>query len=1099
MHLSKNGIVHQMSCPKTPEQNGVVERKHRHVVEHGLALLFHANVPKKYWVDAFMTSITPACEYLGVDVFLVSENMQRTSLNPNPCLVFSLVTVKNTKDTAADEGDLATFTDWVQATQNDLAVSCGHELFTRTQMMSPDPRNLDSNLINPNPLALQSEPILDPPALEDEQNPNLFTSPPPCHDQSKSAIEPESIVPNISEDTNHSSPQTSNSNTDPTPITNPLPTPSTNPHQMITRAKNQIFKPNPNMADPSLFVSKSNSGVLILLLYVDDIIVTGDSTSQIESIIEILSRKFAMKDLGPLHYFLGIEVHHTSDGLLLTQSSSTTVVGRYPYPCQINVANFVSLRLTETNYLLWRTQILSLIESQDVLGFVDGGEPMPSRYLQNSSEKAEKEKALNPDFQAWVKTDRLVKAWITSTLSEEVLGLAVGLVTSREVWDALHTSFAQDSQTREFELNCSLQSLTKDGRTISEYIRSFKTICDELNAIGKPVSDKNKVFQLLHGLGPKYDNFTTTMLKPPMPSFTDLIPMLHNHELRNKKIFKEEPVHTMAFVGHQQNGGGPRFNGGRNRNWNQRGNTQNGQYQNFSSKGKGFIQTSPQVGPRKPHVTTESPQGKSKPQENRRGGAIICQICDKGGHDALHCWQRFNHAYQPHEVPQALAAMTLESPIDEDWLPDTGATSHMTGNRDKLFNLTSYTGRDYVMVGNGEKLKITHIGDAQLPAKHNDILLHDVLLVPDIKKNLLSVSQLTSDLPCHFEFTSDGFVVKDQKTNQVMARGNRKGGLYVLDGTEKQALFSARFRTTSEDVWHQRLGHPQAKVVSYLNNKNMIKITPACEYLGVDVFLVSENMQRTSLNPNPCLVFSLVTVKNTKDTAADEGDLATFTDWVQATQNDLAVSCGHELFTRTQMMSPDPRNLDSNLINPNPLALQSEPILDPPALEDEQNPNLFTSPPPCHDQSKSAIEPESIVPNISEDTNHSSPQTSNSNTDPTPITNPLPTPSTNPHQMITRAKNQIFKPNPNMADPSLFVSKSNSGVLILLLYVDDIIVTGDSTSQIESIIEILSRKFAMKDLGPLHYFLGIEVHHTSDGLLLTQTIHCSLSSHEENS
>lgn len=148
----------------------------------------------------------------------------------------------------------------------------------------------------------------------------------------------------------------------------------------------------------------------------------------------------------------------------------------------------------------------------------------------------------------------------------------------------------------------------------------------------------------------------------------------------------------------------------------------------------------------------------------------------------------------------------------------------MTGNRDKLFNLTSYTGRDYVMVGNGEKLKITHIGDAQLPAKHNDILLHDVLLVPDIKKNLLSVSQLTSDLPCYFEFTSDGFVVKEQKTNQVMAKGNKKGGLYVLDGTEKQALFSARFRTTSEDVRHQQLGHPQAKVVSYLNNKNMIKV-----------------------------------------------------------------------------------------------------------------------------------------------------------------------------------------------------------------------------------------------------------------------------------
>lgn len=55
--LKNNGIVHRISCPYTSEQNSIVERKHHHVVEYGLALLAHSQLPNKYWVDAFHTAI----------------------------------------------------------------------------------------------------------------------------------------------------------------------------------------------------------------------------------------------------------------------------------------------------------------------------------------------------------------------------------------------------------------------------------------------------------------------------------------------------------------------------------------------------------------------------------------------------------------------------------------------------------------------------------------------------------------------------------------------------------------------------------------------------------------------------------------------------------------------------------------------------------------------------------------------------------------------------------------------------------------------------------------------------------------------------------
>jgi hypothetical protein len=55
--LSQNGILHRVTCPYTSQQNGVAERKHRHVLEVGLTLLAQSGLSPKYWVDSFLTAI----------------------------------------------------------------------------------------------------------------------------------------------------------------------------------------------------------------------------------------------------------------------------------------------------------------------------------------------------------------------------------------------------------------------------------------------------------------------------------------------------------------------------------------------------------------------------------------------------------------------------------------------------------------------------------------------------------------------------------------------------------------------------------------------------------------------------------------------------------------------------------------------------------------------------------------------------------------------------------------------------------------------------------------------------------------------------------
>jgi hypothetical protein len=62
-----------------------------------------------------------------------------------------------------------------------------------------------------------------------------------------------------------------------------------------------------------------NHDICYLLVYVDDILLTGSNSSLLQSLITLLSSEFKLRDLGSAHYFLGIEVTPTNMGLMLTQ------------------------------------------------------------------------------------------------------------------------------------------------------------------------------------------------------------------------------------------------------------------------------------------------------------------------------------------------------------------------------------------------------------------------------------------------------------------------------------------------------------------------------------------------------------------------------------------------------------------------------------------------------------------------------------------------------------------------------------------------------------------------------------------------------------
>jgi hypothetical protein len=129
-------------------------------------------------------------------------------------------------------------------------------------------------------------------------------------------------------------------------------------------------------------------------------------------------------------------------------SSTVFNASALPTPTQL-------IKLTDTSYLLWTSQLVPILKTHDLMGIVNGSNPCPPEFLLD----VEGMLVSNPAYFVCVKTDQFILSWINLNLSESVLSTIYGLHTSRQVWISLATQYASKSKTRISQLKCQLQTL----------------------------------------------------------------------------------------------------------------------------------------------------------------------------------------------------------------------------------------------------------------------------------------------------------------------------------------------------------------------------------------------------------------------------------------------------------------------------------------------------------------------------------------------------------------------------------------------------------------------------------------------------------------
>ncbi|XP_071680282.1 uncharacterized protein [Lolium perenne] len=278
----------------------------------------------------------------------------------------------------------------------------------------------------------------------------------------------------------------------------------------------------------------------------------------------------------------------------------------------------VSEKLTRSNYLLWQSQVLPPIRGARLTSFIDAKTDAPPETITIEKDGKPSQEA-NPAYDAWVAMDQQVISFLLNTLSPNILISVIGMETAADVRSAIKSMFASQSRTRISNLRVALTKTKKENMTTAQFFTKMKGFVDELAAAGRPIDEEELVEYLLAGLDESYNPLFAAIGVNGVEDLTvgDLYAQVCAYDSR------------IELLGGDTGGGS----------------------------------------------SVNSP-----------------------GHEAWKCW----HRYSEDEEEEEKGANIASYGVDTNWYGDTGATDHITGELNKLTMKEKYTGREQIHAANGK-------------------------------------------------------------------------------------------------------------------------------------------------------------------------------------------------------------------------------------------------------------------------------------------------------------------------------------------------------------------------------------------------------------
>ena len=434
--------------------------------------------------------------------------------------------------------------------------------------------------------------------------------------------------------------------------------------------------------------------------------------------------------------------------------------------------------LNSSNYSTWKIQCKMALIMDGLWGIVNGTQTAPTEGAEQQAKfAARRDKAL---------------AIIVLAVEPRLLYLiGVDPTDPVVVWKALADQFQRKTWANKLELKRKLFSMRlAEGGLVQDHIKSLTEVCDELSVIGEPVKEEDRVVYLLASLPECYNVLVTALeASAEVPTLTVVTERLLHEETKRKsrlnqpgqegalttRFKKKLRCHFCNKLGH------------------------------FKRDCEEFAKVKGQIEP--VQVKKKTKMGAFK---------VTITAENENSSDSESTGLVVQHA------------LSADSNAHDQWILDSGATCHMCNDEAMFSHLRALRSPLNVTLGDGRNLQAVGRGNVvltmKLPqGKTESCTLHDVLLVPDLAYNLLSVTSASkkgkvttfSEMRCE---------IRDSKS-KLIASGHREGSLYFLDhgGPIHQACSSCDRNSSKETTWHRRFGHLGVQGMQALTKNKMVK------------------------------------------------------------------------------------------------------------------------------------------------------------------------------------------------------------------------------------------------------------------------------------